>query len=118
MRAKALRVTQVVPANEPRIVGMGNTLATNTPFFVVTSLSEQARCHILLRLTRRLECDCLASRHGKVCSHQRLVHDFLVAETRARLPETKIIPPRLPGDSEGRDTALLRRSNRPFHMLK
>ena len=108
------------------IIGTGRLRADGARLFVVSSTSDPVRGHLVVVVGHHLQCDCTAAQYGRLCQHRAIVHERLLAEraasqvnssrnaeTRAvcatRDPETTTTTP---------DTAILRRSQRPFSLWK
>ncbi len=122
VRAEGMQNTRVVATRSPRetdearetpnqppmpaVIGEGHSLETHTPFYLVTSRSVPGQLYVVYQLVTRLQCTCQAGRLDKPCVHRAVVRDFLLD--------------RMVGDSPGHpgDTAPLRRSSRPFSLMK
>ncbi len=112
---------------ELRIVGRGTLAESGLPFLHVSSSSEPGRVHCVAYVYEgayvgsRIHCDCVASSYGRNCKHVRLVVAWL-AEQMTSAPLTVSPPPTTspdpPSPPDARDTAILRRSNQPFSLMK
>jgi hypothetical protein len=117
---------------------------TGNPFYLVASHSEPGRVHVVERLSAvRLRCDCRGYQFGGQCRHTRGVEALIQYVERAERCHHEVAKqdvvqraPTAPGaaasaasrearhaDRAARaghpgDTALLRRSNKPFSLLK
>lgn len=123
MGTQAARAAQVV-AEEVRIVGRGTMAGNGLPFLLVSSASEPGRVHCVAYayegayIGARIHCDCVAASYGKGCKHVRLVTAWLL-EQMANAPLSS--PPSAPSQPEpadARETAILRRSQEPFQLMK
>lgn len=112
---------------ELRIVGRGTLAESGLPFLLVSSLSEPGRVHCVAYayegayVGSRLHCDCAAASYGRHCKHMRLVMAWL-AEQMVSAPLAVSPPPSTSPDTpsrpDARETAILRRSNQPFSLMK
>jgi hypothetical protein len=122
------------PAAAPvvKVIGQGTLLGSGLPFLLVTSGSELGRAHVVAYayegafVGSRAQCDCMAAQFGKSCKHVLVAREWLAATTPKMeqapvaadtvshaTPSAKYRQSSHPGD-----TALMRRSNRPFSLLK
>lgn len=88
-----------------QVVAHGRRKTDGAAVCCVPSRTQPGRWHIVAVLSDRLECDCYASMHGRVCAHRACVHDFLAEGLRAAL-------------QDARDSALLLADNRPVGIFK
>jgi hypothetical protein len=89
-----------------RIVGQGTMTPERGgyPFVLVSSASEPSRVHRVVYLyegVTRVLCDCTAASYGRSCKHALVALEFLHEFERKQ-----------------RDTAPVRRSNKPFSLMK
>lgn len=108
------------------VTGKGSRKSDGATVYTVTSSSDPARWHLVAVMGSRLVCDCQAGRRGLVCQHRALVHERILAERVALQAITPAVAAIRAGRSASRgtvaashpgDTAILRRSNRPFSIL-
>jgi hypothetical protein len=92
-----------------QITGHGHT-HDGRHCFTVASRTEANRWHVVIVNPSHLECDCQASRYGKVCAHRKVVRERLLAE---RAEHEAAAAANLV-----RNTAPLYRDNRPFSIFK
>jgi hypothetical protein len=137
------RVLQVVDL--PRVVGTGVLYKNGTRFCTVSSVSEPGRVHVVEYLDRGFGCDCKGYRRWGHCSHidavlallQQVRENELAERKAARAKRTAssragsksgqdIVSHAPPASREAHrascshpgDTAIPRRSNKPFSLLK
>ena len=121
------RLVSVVEEAPVKIVGRGTLASNGLPFLLVSSASEVGRVHCVAYayegayVGARICCDCEAANHGRSCKHVRLVTAWLIEQMTTAPLGASVSPPSEPVEPEppdARDTAVLRRNNRPFTMLK
>ena len=122
---------QNAPVSAPvvKVIGQGTLLGSGLPFLLVTSGSELGRAHVVayayegVFVGSRCQCDCMAAQFGKSCKHVLVAREWLQAQT-VKLEQGADVVSHAPPASQYRqsshpgDTALMRRSNRPFSLLK
>ena len=106
------------------VTGKGSRKSDGATVYTVTSSSDPARWHLVAVMGVRLSCDCQAGRRGLICQHRALVHERIEAERTA----AQVVASAVAATSAGRasrgtpahpgDTALMRRSNRPFSIWR
>lgn len=122
-------------ADPPRIVA--RIRRPDGEVYWVTSRSHPERLHRVEVKPGRLVCGCPASVYTGRCAHRQVVHDLLADEAQARalleelhetqaaIADTGVILRRcqaktaaMDTTAAARETAMLRRSNEPFSMLR
>lgn len=115
---------------ELSVIGAGVTLE-GVNFYVIPSQAEPGRVHLVRQLATRLSCDCRGYQYRNKCCHvdavkahkQRLQLETANA-ARAPARETHPLQPAAATSAgtastvDPRDTAILRRSQQPFSILK
>jgi hypothetical protein len=111
--AKAKAAPETV---EVRVIGQGTLEGSGYPFVLVTSQSDLGRVHCVSYsyegafVGSRAQCDCMAAQYGRSCKH------VLVA--RAWLAGVSSVSREREVGSHPGDTALPRRNNRAFSLMK
>jgi hypothetical protein len=110
------------------VIGTG-VLASGASFYLVSSQSEPGRSHVVEQQPTRLICDCKGFAYRGKCAHvsavvahkQRLQAEHAEAEDRV----SRVAPatPKAPAmayrqSSHPGDTALPRRNNEPFSLMR
>jgi hypothetical protein len=108
------------------IIGMGRRRADGAHLFVVSSARDPVRGHLVIVAGPHLQCDCAAAQYRRLCQHRAIVHERLLAErsasqvAAARTAKTSAVfaTHDTGAIASRRDTAILRRSQRPFSIWK
>ena len=137
MQKQALAQAANAPVVAPtvKVIGQGTLLESGLPFLLVTSGSELGRSHVVAYayegafVGSRAQCDCTAAQFGKACRHVLVAREWLaqttpkieqgadtVSHATCETPAAKMAKYRQ--SSHPGDTALPRRSNRPFSLMK
>lgn len=120
--AEALaRALQRAHARGLAVVGKGTCKDGGAPVYAVTSSSQPGRWHLVMVVGLRLVCDCQAGHRGLMCQHRALVRERITAERAriaARTAQAAVSHGTRSAPAHPGDTALMRRSNRPFSLLK
>jgi hypothetical protein len=69
--------------NGLEIMGHGTMKLDGARFLAVNSASRPNVWHVVVIREGRLECDCEASKYGRICQHRALAHEVLKAERDA-----------------------------------
>lgn len=107
-----------------QIVGRGTLAGNGLPFLLVSSASEPGRVHVVCwayegaDICTRVHCDCVAASYGKGCRHVRLVLAWLIEQMTFAPVREKSHEPIEPEPADAKETAILRRNQEPFSLLK
>ena len=89
MTATQMSATERALLERITIIAKGSIKSNGARFFLVNG--SHGSQYVVLVHRDRLECNCLAGQHGKVCKHRAAVHAALVAERPAH--ETAVLMP-------------------------
>jgi hypothetical protein len=79
MTTQQTNATERAIAEHITIAAYGRIKATGARFFLVNSSHHDTQYTVLVH-PDRLECNCPAGQHGRICKHRACVHAALVAE--------------------------------------
>lgn len=103
------------PAAQAEITGSG-MLSNGMSFYLVASATEAGRSHVVALQGSRMHCDCTGFGYRGTCRHVKAVEAYIAAEQAVERAERKAATHA--AEAARRDSAMLRRSNQPFSMMR
>jgi hypothetical protein len=79
------RALERAHTNGLQVRGHGTVKLDGARFLAIDSATLPNVWHIVVIREGHLECDCEASKHGRLCQHRALAHEMLCAEREAVL---------------------------------